>query len=106
MLFKNKEDDMYLACCDVIDMKSGNRYRIGDILLKNKKDAEKWMKDIRENYIKDFDGNIQKNWKTVDYLCYKADGMEFYTVENDEDEFGDWTRHILWYRPIKFTKIF
>lgn len=105
--FKNKEikEEMYLASCDVFNMKNGRNCRVSDILLKNKKDAEKWMKNIRENYTKDFDGNIMKNWKTVDDLCYEADGMEFYVVEHNEGEFGDWTRHELWYRPIKFVEI-
>ena len=107
MLFKNKEkkEDMYLASCDVINLSKGYRTRVGDILLKNKKDAEAWMKDIHEKYIKDYNGNTLNNWKTVDYLCYKADGCEYYAAENKNNEFGEWTRHELWYRPIKFVDI-
>ena len=106
MLCKNnkaKNEVMYLAYCDVFNLKTGYKCRVGEILFKNKKDAEKWMKDIRENYIKDDSGNLQKNWIPVNYMCYNADGCEYYTVEHKEP--GEWTWHELTYRPIKFTEI-
>ena len=112
MLFKkekSKEEQMYLGCCNVFNLISGNKVRVGEILFKNKKDAEKWMKDIRENYTKDYSGNIGKHWKTVDNLCYEEDGYEYYVVEEkivtEEGYKIEWSRHELWYRPIKFAKI-